>query len=399
MCQCAASNETPLVTGEMMINSLLAEACWGTWNEAAHGRAVGNSMDGPKLLAAASWTPALREPQVERPSGMISYSELLEDVLKVSKTARVHLKTRFTEPGQPGESFRPAYERLLQALSLPPNVELPHAPEAIGKGRRFLLPCFFELVLALDRAGRDFSIVFRTFGVDLPEVAQEWNSFCTGVHPCYPGVRLDGSSSRGIDRTLSLPENSGAWYRYGIEAADAADNITLSLVDGKTGVVVLAEGAVGCAQAIDAKLGDPGSATLGLRDYYPYWAAQKESDTAGKLLLVDTSPDAACHHIFFDDNIERDRAHIVDCRDSRTGKSLPYTSTKGRWLVKAEPLHSIVDPQYFIRMVHSCETALRAGGLQEVSTDQSHARRRLEATRTQIMELQAELGLVNGLNA
>ena len=70
-------------------------------------------------------------------------------------------------------------------------------------------------VLALERAERDFSIVFRTFGVDLADVADEWNSFCTGEHPCYPGVQLDGSGSSGIDRTLTLPDDSGAWYRYG----------------------------------------------------------------------------------------------------------------------------------------------------------------------------------------
>lgn len=154
---------------------------------------------------------------------------------------------------------------------------------------------------------------------------------------------------------------------------------------------MVSEGAAACAQAIDAKLRDPHTATLGLRDYYPHWARQNESDAAGKLLLVDTSPDAVCHHIFFDDNIERDRAHIVDCRDSRTGESLPYTSTRGRWLVKAEPLHSIVDTQYFIRMVRSCEAALSPG-----APDQADAHRRLlQATRMQIAQLQAELGLLH----
>ena len=54
-----------------------------------------------------------------------------------------------------------------------------------------------------------------------------------------------------------------------------------------------------------------------------YWAAQKESDAAGKLLLVDTSANAPCLHILFDDNFERDRPHIVDCRDRATGESLP----------------------------------------------------------------------------
>jgi hypothetical protein len=165
-----------------MVNSLLAEACWGTWDEAAHGHAVGQTTDGPKLPAAASWTPGLRAPQaptplitplalashfaaihktetyspeqVDRPSGMVSYSELLEGVLEVTKTARVHLKTRFTEPGQPGEIYRPDYERLIRALSLPPGVELPHAPNAIGKGRRFIIPSFFELV----RPDRHFTL-------------------------------------------------------------------------------------------------------------------------------------------------------------------------------------------------------------------------------------------------
>ena len=197
-----------------MVNSLLAESSWGTWDEATHGRVIGQTVDGPKEAAAASWMPKLREPQVDSPPGLISYSELLEDVLKVTKKTRVRLKTRFTEPGQPGEIYRAHYDRLIQALALPPNVELPHAPQAIGKGRHFLLPSFFELVLALERAGRDFAIAFRTFGVDLPEVAAEWNSFCMGEHPCYPGVRMDGTSLSGIDRTLSLPLSSGAWYRY-----------------------------------------------------------------------------------------------------------------------------------------------------------------------------------------
>ena len=163
---------------------------------------------------------------------------------------------------------------------------------------------------------------------------------------------------------------------------------------------MVSEGAAACAQAIDAKLRDPHTATLGLQDYYPHWARQNESDAAGKLLLVDTSPDAVCHHRFCDDNIERDRAHIVDCRDSRTGESLPYTSTRGRWLVKAEPLHSIVDTQYFIRTVRSCEAALSPGapGRLQVdgAPDQADAQSRLlQATRMQIAQLHAELGLLH----
>lgn len=38
--------------------------------------------------------------------------------------------------------------------------------------------------------GRDFSIVFRTFGADIKEVVDEMNMFATGQHPCYPEVNI-----------------------------------------------------------------------------------------------------------------------------------------------------------------------------------------------------------------
>ena len=38
--------------------------------------------------------------------------------------------------------------------------------------------------------GREFTLVFRTFGADVAEVVEEMNSFATGQHPCYPEARL-----------------------------------------------------------------------------------------------------------------------------------------------------------------------------------------------------------------
>ena len=37
--------------------------------------------------------------------------------------------------------------------------------------------------------GRDFTIVFRSFGDDISEVVEEMNAFATGQHPSYPEVR------------------------------------------------------------------------------------------------------------------------------------------------------------------------------------------------------------------
>jgi hypothetical protein len=48
----------------------------------------------------------------------------------------------------------------------------------------FVIPAFFDPLLALDRPGRDCTLVFHTFSRDLPEVASElMNAFCEGRHP------------------------------------------------------------------------------------------------------------------------------------------------------------------------------------------------------------------------
>ena len=66
--------------------------------------------------------------------------------------------------------------------------------------------------------------------------------------------------------------------------------------------------------------------------------------------------------IFFDDNIERDRAHIVDVRCARTFKPLPFSETKDIFIAKVEPYYAITDENYFIDLLHdmiSEQTKLR----------------------------------------
>ena len=44
---------------------------------------------------------------------------------------------------------------------------------------------------------RDFTIVFRSFGQDIPDVMEEMNMFCTGQHPFHPQVTPVGVG--GVD--------------------------------------------------------------------------------------------------------------------------------------------------------------------------------------------------------
>lgn len=56
----------------------------------------------------------------------------------------------------------------------------------------YILPSFFWCLLALKEAEADFGVVFRTFGDDIPEVSREYNAFCEGKHPLFPGAKMDG---------------------------------------------------------------------------------------------------------------------------------------------------------------------------------------------------------------
>ena len=57
-------------------------------------------------------------------------------------------------------------------------------------------------------------------------------------------------------------------------------------------------------------------------------------------------------HIFFDDNIELDRAHIVDVRMT-DGTPIPFRESNRRWIAKAEPWLAITCETYFIDLLDS----------------------------------------------
>ena len=99
------------------------------------------------------------------------------------------------------------------------------------------------------------------------------------------------------------------------------------------------------------------------QDDYQYWHGKNEADNAGKLVLVRRSgedPEEHPHHIFFDDNVERDFAHIVDVRDDTSGEAVAFKESLGMWLVRAEPIHAIEDDDYFINAIAGCEGKLQS---------------------------------------
>lgn len=137
--------------------------------------------------------------------------------------------------------------------------------------------------------------------------------------------------------------------------------------------------------------------TAALQDDYHFWHRTGENDVGGKLFIVDYDAvlaqrtalssqmenDMSSHgrkagkaesgatketlgqdqlkvekgaviQIFFDDNIERDRAHIVDVQtfsDCGTYESVPFSISKNKFLVRVEPVSAIKDSLYYVKKV------------------------------------------------
>lgn len=330
---------------EAMVSALLSEACWGRWepSQASSPEAEAEALRSWRLEAG----PCIPCPRAD----LVSYAELLEQ-LRMPKASSSQLKQNFTELGQPGESVRGVYVELLQRLKLPSGISSAIAAE----GHHFILPSFFKLLLHLEQQRRDYRLVFRTFGNDLLPVVEEFNLFCSGEHPCYPQV-----PSTMLARRIALPRDSGEWYR------DASGQVHLSLCSAASGVpelVTQAHGTQDCFAALQERFFGPHAVkTMALRDYFPHWRARGEADDSGKVLILPSSRggDAVPQHIFFDDNIERDRSHIVDARDVEN-RPLPFEEMKGVHLIRAEPLLAIRNMDYFIEALAMAEAALEKRG-------------------------------------
>lgn len=212
------------------------------------------------------------------------------------------------------------------------------------EGCRGLIPAFFRFVedQLQDPERKDkFAIVFRTFGTDIPDIGKEWNMYCSGSHPYEqpPAAlgRLDGTGPSGLDLRLHMPASTAMIHRSGFSGDDLAVATVSGGEDGK-GASEAPEPAM-CYQLIGYRALDgwirsrieSGHRCLAVRDCYRFWNDHGERSGAGKVVLVDARHWAAAgagegaaggsaakplelHPVFFDDNILRRRAKIVDVR-------------------------------------------------------------------------------------
>lgn len=348
-----------------VINSVIANSTWG-------------------VVVDDLWVadPAYPEPCIKRPApGLMSYIEYLESTYpgRTNQKARNQLAQKFTEEGAPGAHLAEHHAEMVAKLKLPEHVV--GTPEAAAAGLQtgshdevFIIPSFFELLLSLRQAERSFCLVFRTFGEDLQDIGTELNAFCEGRHPCWPGIHLDGTDPEfPYDYRIKFKEQDkcGNFWRGpegdalvlgSLDQPNRDGDLSLSFWDEavkKGEARVIGPDPPNSFEALGSWLQEATSArgTLAFRDYFPHWANANRASHAGKLLLYDSSPEKFRHEIFFDDNVRYDDAKIIDARDLNMPDKQPWINNLlHKHIVRAEPLESVRDPQYFISHLDRLES-------------------------------------------
>ncbi|XP_056588427.1 uncharacterized protein si:dkey-32e6.3 isoform X1 [Triplophysa dalaica] len=244
----------------------------------------------------------------------------------------------FTTVG-PGRRFRKVLEEHLELLRWPPD--LPEDKELSVKGEdgklyHWILPSFFQMLHDLTSEGVEFSVVFRTFGSDLPRVLSTVRRAVEdGSHPLFPdlpALKLRVNVTAGRIRC----SNKGAVLSRGEER------------------VATGEGERCVYQYLSAAEG-----LSGFQDHFDWWARNTYSILGGKPIWIDPF-DSKVQHIFIDDNIrQNDEDTIVrptvflDPEGLQT-RTASTSELYDLCLVQNDLMKAIADPGYFTQRILIC---------------------------------------------
>lgn len=206
-----------------------------------------------------------------------------------------------------------------------------------GTGYNWILPSFFHLLESLYLQGRQFCVILRTFGVDLPHVLRSVHAALQGKHPHFPQLqqvplatdltpgrircsKRDVVLTRGCDRVSTRTKERNIYHYF----------------NGMDGVG-------------------------GFQDHFDWWARNNFTGSGGKPFWIDPT-DCNTQHIIIDDNIwPTEHDTIINCRvllDKEKGKESRHAPTSELYdicLVQTDLLRAISEKDYFLDCIRLCE--------------------------------------------
>jgi hypothetical protein len=261
-----------------------------------------------------------------------------------------------------------------------------------------MLPAFFETVATLSKqkarqaalppcactsaspctANKKYTIVFRTMGTDLPEIADAVTAFARGQHPDYPDFR---------DPDLVLTRDKlvqGRWAKVLPLPDDGGDDDSNNNDEGQQQYVfqlwqeelLVASGDAQVLEFLHAQT------VCGIQDDYAFWKSQAYAPWSGKPTWIPrtrTSKDnndgdndndtTACnyHHVLMDDNIHNlpndSIASVrVENKDGtfRTLNGPEIQAQQGRSLIRVPTVMPILNPQWFLEQIEKAQRNVAA---------------------------------------
>jgi hypothetical protein len=257
-----------------------------------------------------------------------------------------------------GALYKDIYDEMNRRLQ--PRAITTTAPAILATSYPILshmLPAFFETVATLSKQkalhnGQPYTIVFRTMGTDLPEIADAMTAFARGQHPEYPDFE---------DSDLVLTRDKlvqGRWAKL----PDGDD-------DGNEGQYVFQLWqeerlvASGDAQVLEFL---HTQTVCGIQDDYAFWKSQAFAPWSGKPTWIPRG-DCNYHHVLMDDNIHNlPNDSIASVRvETKDGSFQTLTGPEiqeqqGLYLIRVPTVEPILNPKWFLERIERSQRDVAA---------------------------------------
>lgn len=206
-----------------------------------------------------------------------------------------------------------------------------------------MVPSFFYTIVKLKELKIDYSIVIRTFGTDLNDVALAIEDFANGKHPLFPNFE---------DDKFRLNKESMFIGRYRRGLGEGESIYDLSQWDEKHKIVASGDDEV--LEVIENAF------VCGIQDDYEYWDEHSNSPSCGKPVWIHPpNSEREYHHLFFDDNIHNDPTDgIVAVRtrksDGHTWVSLTgeeALNEHGRYMFRVPTIAVLLQNTWFLNSI------------------------------------------------
>jgi hypothetical protein len=339
----------------------------------------------------ASSTIAPPSPPISLPPPLYTGWEWPKNTCPYYRSANKNKAKTFTQPNGDGSCYRPLYDHLEKQLSKI-NCHSDSQLQSLNDDKKNkkskshpfcrMLPSFFHTLVKLQKDEIDYTLVLRTFGTDLDDIASALTDFANGKHPLFPNFR-EPKLVLGKDKMFK-----GRWRKssdnihchddgHDDKSKDTADSSVYDLypwdytenendnIDNKFDNVV--------ASGDDQVLQIMQQATVcGIQDDYNHWDKNNNAPWSGKPVWIDSlhqkqkvqsKPEdmkQSYHHLFFDDNIHNDaNDSIVAVRamsENNKWISLSGMQTieeQGKYLFRVPTVQVIVDNDWFYRQILS----------------------------------------------